>query len=119
MEVETFGKTVLAAGWTEILDQMQVSLSATLATATKREQKLKKEASAKGKKSAFLKHGQDCRNRFDEHLARIHACLQQADQKAQEVELFLDSGLDGISQWQAKAESLRQRLANWEAQFIK
>ncbi|HEV3204472.1 MAG TPA: hypothetical protein VGY77_08820 [Gemmataceae bacterium] len=116
---ENLRKPGQTTGWTEILENIQFSLAETLGEATNRERTLEKTASAKVRKSLFSKPGQECLKQFEERLVRFHASFQQAGQRAGEVETYLNSGLEALNQWQTATESLRQRLANGEARFIK
>jgi hypothetical protein len=116
---EDFQKPALTTGWTEILENIQFSLAETLGEATNRERALEKTASTKVRKSLFSKPSQECLKQFEERLVRFHASFQQAEQKAGEVDAYLNSGLEALNQWQTATESLRQRLANGDARFIK
>ena len=109
----------LPPGWTEIMDNIQLSLTETLGEATERERLWEEECSQHDPNQYQRVLGLKGLNKLDEQLLRFHGCCQRAEEKAAEVEAFLQKSMNAVQEWQAAAESLRQRLANWQARFIK
>jgi hypothetical protein len=96
------------SAWTEVFDQMQDALTATLA-ATPEPPTLEDEAF--GDIPAAVQQ-------LDDQLARLQASLEAAERKAAETDAWLRMEADALQRWLDALQANQRKLAEWAARAV-
>jgi hypothetical protein len=104
-------EAILPERWAEVLDRVQQGLARAEAAAAQRAEALSTAPPSDDPSDGQADAWRQCRQRLDERLAGLEACIEKARQETTDAEAALEDSASWVRRWLAESEPVRQRLA--------